>query len=377
MTKLVSEPTTITITSSVTPLFTAASTIPSNAFLEFAGNDLTTRSPHPVTGNSVNVLEDGRLSQGYQTLGYSGRGCYDPVSQRVMFTATGAGSNYPGAYVHNTQAIYSEATNAWTARRAFKAPEDGNANGIVHQYDGNALAAAARRYFKARSNANDGNGARVMQFDLDTNQWIANIAPPTNDNGNFWWVGLEIIPTRGSDGKGALWRFGQSNTGYALWELNLANVSTGWTQLKGAADFASSANSWGPTISYNSRAFGGTGGVMLAAGGRIYTIRADNLQMSSVELPPTGYSVEIDPGGGYNSGFCRDPAGAGWLQFSNRDARVYRFNGNAWETRAAMPSPGFSAGAIENFIVVPIDAYGVAWLISYNGGAPRAWLYRP
>lgn len=366
MTTLTSSPTTVAVVSpGNTALAQAAARTASNSFVEFSGDRLRSRAPHPVNGNAVSVLEDGRLAQGYQTLGYSGKGCYDPVSRQVLWASTGAGSNYAGAYVHNTQARYNEALNTWSANRAFKGAADPqSANGLVHIYDSNCIDVAGRRAFKKWFTNS------ILVYNIDRDTFLANIAGPPGHSSSFTWDAMEVIPSRKS--AGALWMLGwATSNAIQLWELDLATGS--WSVLVTAGELGNqdSPSLGAPVLSFNPRAFGGAGGVMLGNESSIWTINCATLARTSVATPPSG-SIQVAHRGGYNSGFCRDPAGSGWLQFSDSTRSVYRWNGGQWETRAAMPAP--FGGSPNNFIVVPIDSYGVVWVISYDAGT--GWLFR-
>lgn len=366
MALLTSSPTTVAVVSAATPLFEAARSTSTNSFGSFSGSGLTTRVSHPITANPVSVLEDGRLSQGYQTLGYSGKGAFDPISRQVIWSSTGAGSNYAGGHAHNTQARFSEASNSWSANRAFKGANDPTSRtGLVHIYDSNCIDVAGRRaYKKWFSN-------EILVYGIDSNSFLNNIPGPTGHSSSFSWDAMDVVPTRGA--AGALWLLGWSTANnIQVWEYDLA--AGRWSLLINAAALGNQGTpSLGaPVLSYNPRAFGAAGGVMIGNESRAWTVNCATLAVTSVDVPPSG-SIQIAHNGGFNSGFCRDPAGTGWLQFSDLKKTVYRWNGSQWETRAAMPA-GFG-GAPRNFIVVPIDTYGVVWLICYESGS--GWLYRP
>lgn len=366
MARLNSLPTTVSVVSSSTPLFQAAAQTASGSFVEFSGTGLRTRIAHPVTGNTVGILEDGRLAQGYQTLGYSGKGCYDPVSRQVLWASTGAGSNYGGAYVHNTQARFSEATNGWTANRAFKGIGDPPSTaGLVHIYDSNCIDVAGRRAYKKWFTNS------ILVYDIASNSFLANIAGPSGHSSSFSWDAMEVVPSRGR--AGALWLLGwATSNAIQLWEYDLA--SQAWTVIVPAAEFGNqgSPTLGAPVLSYNPRAFGGAGGVMIGNESSVWTLNCSSLARTAVAVPPSG-SIQVAHRGGYNSGFCRDPTGPGWIQFSDATRTVFRWSGSQWESRGALPSP--FGGAPNNFIVVPIDIYGVVWLVSYDAGS--GWLYRP
>lgn len=348
-----------------TALAVAARAMAPNTFAQFTGSGLTSRSPHPRSGNSVNVLEDGRNPQGYQILGYCGKGNYDPVTRRVLWMGCGASSGNnqnrnSGAYVWNTRPIYTEATNAWTAHRSFQGADESNSEAIGHMYDSNCIDVANRRMYKLKKDTN-----RILVFDLDRDVMLNSISGPSGINSSSTWGALDVIPTRGTSG--AIWLANwNSSSQLQLWEYDIARRS--WSTLLGSQRFGGVTD--GPVLSYNPRAFNGAGGVMLGNGSGAWTINCSTLAVSSVSLPG---GRRIDVAAGEASGFCRDPAGPGWLKFSDNAKRVWRWNGSSWVSGASFPSvPG---GWMGDYIVVPIDIYGVVWLISYSAG-PSAYLYR-
>lgn len=375
MSRILSAPTTVSVVSSTSALQTAALGLASNTFVEFSGNGLAARVAHPASGNMVNVLEDGRDPNGYQVLGYSGAGNYDPTSRRVLWMGTGAssGSNQnwaAGAYRWNTRPIFNELTNAWTADRSFRAPNEGTDEGAIgHQYDSNCINVAGRRMYKYRN-----YHAGIYVYNLDTGAMENNIPVPSGLNTNNWWCPMEFIPTRGAAGALWLWAWpsGVGNS-MAMYEYNLATST--WTQIIGTSAFAGILTDpdYGPVMRYNPRAFGGAGGVLVAGYTGARLVRCDTLVVTSIGFGPGTPDMQA----GYNSGLCRNPAGDGWLQFHNASGRVWRYSfASGWENRAPLPA-FLSAGTPQNFIAVPIDTYGVAWLVSHNSGSPKAALYRP
>jgi hypothetical protein len=348
-----------------TALALAARAMSQNTFSTFTGNGLTSRSAHPRSGNSVNVLEDGRNSQGYQILGYCGKGNYDPVTRRVLWMGCGASSGNnqnwnAGAYAWNTRPIYTEATNSWTAHRAFQGADENNSEAIGHMYDGNCIDVANRRMYKLKKDTN-----RILVYDLDRNVMLNSIQGLSGISGSSTWGALEVVPTRGTSG--AIWLANwNSSSSLQMWEYDIARGS--WAGLFGSQRFGGITD--GPVLSYNPRAFGGAGGVMLGNDGGAWTINCGTLAVASVGLPG---GRRIDVAAGEASGFCRDPGGTGWLKFSDNAKRVYRWDGSGWQTGASFPS--VSGGWMGDYIVVPIDTYGVVWLVSYSAG-PSAFLYR-
>jgi hypothetical protein len=344
-----------------TALAVAARAMSQNTFASFTGNGLTNRSAHPTSGNSVNVLEDGRLQNGYQILGYCGKGNYDPVTRRVLWMGCGASSGdaqnwYAGAYAWNTRPIYTEATNAWTVDRAFKGAEEGNAEAIGHMYDGNCIDVANRRMYKLKKDTN-----KIYVFDLDRNVMLNSISGPSGISSSSTWGALDVVPTRGERGSIWLANWATSNQ-LQVWEYDIARGS--WSGLFGSQRFGGITN--GPVLSYNPRAFGGAGGMMLGNDGGAWTINCGTLAVTSVGLPS---GRRIDVAAGESSGFCRDPGGPGWLKFSDGLGRVYRWDGSSWQAGATL------LRRLGDGIVIPIDPYGVVWLVSYSAG-PSAWLYR-
>lgn len=365
MSIIASTPTNIRVVEQ-TALAAAAAGMPRNSLLAFVGSGLTSRAAHPSSRNSVNVLEDGRNPNGYQVLGYCGKGNYDPVTRRVLWMGCGASSGAnqnwsPGAYVWNTRTTFTEATNGWTADRSFRGAEEGTgAEAIGHQYDGNCINVAGRRMYKLKKDTN-----KIYVFDLDRNVMLNSINGPSGISGSSTWGALEVVPTRGASGSIWLANWNGSND-LQVWEYDLARGS--WSGLFGSQRFGGVTD--GPSMSYNPRAFGGSGGVMLGNGGAAWTINCSTLAVTGVALPG---GRRIDVAAGEASGFCRDPGGVGWLKFSDNTKTVYRWDGSRWEARASLATP--STGSFGDFIVVPIDTYGVVWLISYSAG-PAAWLYK-
>ena len=367
MARLTSTPTTLNIVSTDTPLFQAAARTASNTFVEFAGVGLLTRTTHPVTGNAVTVLEDGRLSQGYQTLGYSGKGCYDPTSRQVLWASTGAGSNYGGGYVHNTQARYSEATGAWSANRAFKGVGDpASKNGLVHIYDSNCIDVAGRRAYK-KWFSND-----ILVYNIDSNSFLANIAGPSGHSSSFSWDALEVVPSRGR--AGALWMFGwASSNAIQLWEYDLATGN--WSILISAAEFGNqgSPSIGAPVLSYNPRAFNGAGGVMLGNESSAWVVNiAQRCRGAWCPVPPSG-SIQIAHRGGYNSGFCRDPSVRDGFNSPMRTDLFIVERLASWERRATMPAR-FGGTRTTS---LSCRSMPTAWSGLYPTRRSTGWLYRP
>jgi hypothetical protein len=359
-----------TLTILQTQLASEAGQTASNTFRAFGGAGLTTRVPHPTTGFSVNVLEDGSSNSGYPILGYTGKGCYDPTTRQVLMMGSGAGGQLAGHYFRNTVARFRETANSnlglWDApARAYRGIGDtANKNGMIHMYDSNCINVAGRRCYHKNGVYNE-----FFQYDIDNGTILENIAGPADlTDGTYWWSAAEVIPTRGT--QGAMWVFSASNPGGStvkLWEYDFGSQT--WSTLFNNAAFGNSVHDInGPVISYNPRAFGGVGGCMLSNNGLVWTINCSTLALASASGPPTG--VLTTQGAG--AGFCRDPVGDGWLAIQRVARVVYRYTGGSWQTRAAWPTFNVDNG----YIVIPIDAYGVVWMISWDSG-PSGLLYRP
>jgi hypothetical protein len=367
--------TTISVVSASTALSAAAAAVTSNTFSAFSGGGLSTRSAHPTSGFQCDVTEDGSLSQGRTTLDWAGNGVYDPTTKRVMFSGKGIG-NSNGDYIYNTQAIYNETTDSWSATRGFRASDQvGSSRPTGHQYDGNALCLISRRHYRKQFTDDSGFGSGpILQFNLDTNTWGPMIAPPSNDDASLGNGALESVEDKTGIGAGALWYLSSTNSSGSarISELNLGtNV---WNQEKiatGSGSFpaltADGGN--GYVMAFNPRAFGGAGGVLLGGGNtKCYTVRCDTLAVAAVADAPTIIDVR------YDGKLTADPSGSGWLLFAS-NGFVYRFDGSTWTQRAALPE-NLSGGTVP-FIVVPIDAHGVVWAIRDQAASPRAWLYNP
>lgn len=355
----------------------AAEGMSSNSFLSFMGT-VPARANHPTSGYSVNVFEDGKAPAAAQTFGYSGKGCYDPTKRKVLWMCTGAsygiGNDSSGAYVYNTRPIYTESTDAWTCDRSFKATnEDTTAACISHQYDSNCINVNGRKLYKWH-----GFGGGIYEYDLDSGAMGALIDGPsgTNETVTAVWA-MEFIPTRGT--QGAIWLLAyetSANADLGLWEYTLHNST--WTKLLTNAQIEALGDVWtngapeyGPIMSYNPRAFSGVGAVMISGGSGVRIIRCSDLNLTN-----PGLGAAEPPDLGYQSGgFCRDPSGDGWIHMDLNTDRVWRYSSaNGWENMIALDS---SLAASGEFMVTPIDEFGVIFVACYNGGTPIGRLYKP
>jgi hypothetical protein len=359
-TVLRSKPTTVTVSTSALQI--AAGTLTPGAFAAFEQPSLSARSPHSVSGKLCDVTEDGASFSGHTAIDWAGKGCYDPVTRRVMWASCGAGNNVSGGAAYNTQAIYSEASNAWTARRGFQAPGESNSNPIVHMYDSNCLHVQGRRFYKKKFSAGE-----ILEFDLDADAWRGVLATPSDEASYARDGGMDVVPTRGTSGAIWLVSWRSSDDRPQLWECDLA--SRRWSVLiPGGAFGAPRSNT--PIVSYNPRASGGAGGVLIGTAAGVWTVSADRLVQTALQPPPRTLTLPHD------GHLCRDPAGPGWLLASS-DGFLYSCDGAAWIKRAPLPGV-LAAGRNEQpLVMVPIDAYGVVWMITAQNGGTRAWLYKP
>jgi len=304
---------------------------------------------------------------------WAGKGAYDPVTRRMMFAGCGAGNNVAGGHRYNTHAIYSEASNTWSAVRGFRGSnQSSNTPGLVHVYDNNCISLKARRFYKKQFTADDfSRHGPIHQYDLDTNSWGPAFDGPQEVAAYMGNGAMDAVETRGT--RGSLWYMDKPSGSeqYAIWEYDIALRS--WTKIIREGAFpALSVDSNGPLLSVNPRAFNGAGGVLVAAGNnRAYTVRIDTFAVNAVAgAAPTAIDVRVD------GHLCRDPAGSGWLLFS-ATGYVYRSDGSGWSQRAPLPTPINSQLGTSPMMTIPVDAYGVVHLITDAGASPnRAWIYR-
>jgi len=359
-TVLKSKPTTVTVSTS--SLQVTAGALASGSFQNFEQASLSARTPHPTSNIACDVTEDGSQFVGHPAIDWAAKGCHDPVTRKVMWASCGAGNLSGGGYVFNTQAIYSEQTNAWTVRRSFQAPGSTGSTPIGHMYDSNCIHVEGRRFYK-KSFSN----AEILEFDLDADAWLGTFPSPTDEAAYARDGGMDVVPTRGA--RGALWlvSWRRGDNRPQLWECDLAKRQ--WFILLQGGDFgAPSYNS--ALLSYNPRAFGGIGGAFVGTGAGAWTVRADTLAVKSIAPPPAPLSLP------HTGHLCRDPAGPGWL-LAGADGRMYSCDGNAWTERGRLPGVLAVSNHKRPVVMVPIDAYGVVWIITEQNGAARAWLFKP
>jgi hypothetical protein len=309
------------------------------------------------------VTEDGAQYLGHTMIDWAGKAAWDPVSRRAMWAATGAGNNFAGGHRFNTHSTYDELTDTWSVRRAFESPNESNSNAIVHMYDSNCVDVAGRRFYKKKFATPE-----IMAFDLASNRWLPTIASPANEASYARDGAMEVVPSRGS--AGALWvtslRSGTDRP--TLWELELPGST--WRELINDGGIGPNGSSNSPVLSFNPRALGGDGGVLLGNGAGAWVIAPQTLARTQLAPPPRPLRHAHD------RHLCRDPAGDGWLLAAS-DGFLYWTNGGPWVRRAALPGPLATPNHGLPVVCIPIDTYGVAWFITSASSGDRAWLYRP
>jgi hypothetical protein len=350
-----------------------------NSFAQFDGGGLTSTSTHPILGTTVRPMDDGKGGSAVPIHHYSGKGCYDPIGRRVLMMATGYsvdGFQNADASARrcNVLPMYDEATNNWSAlARGFRQADGADTDiALVHMYDGNCIAANRRQLIKKSLYY-----PSLYVYDLAGNQMLNALAGPSPQSGSQATDGIEFIPTRGS--YGAIWWWGWNNNNALLLREFQFSAATGiagsWSTIADTTAFNDTTWSEGPTISYNPRAFSGAGGVLLGSATGQWTVNCSTLAVTAIGRPN---SLALDVGSDYlYSGLCADPVGVGWLKFGKSAGYVYRWDGSAWEQRAALPA-GIT-GAQDAVIVVPMDLLGAVWLLRVNGdsNAQANYLYRP
>lgn len=363
MTILVSSPTTVTVAQQSALVIAAAGMSP-NSFVLFQQPSLSARNAHPTSGRLCDVTEDGAAYVGHTAVDWAGKGCYDPVSRRVMWASCGAGNNASGGNVFNVQAIYSEAGNSWSATRNFQAPGETTSNPLGHMYDSNCIHVAGRRFYKKKFDSDD---RKILVFNLDTNAWTTAISSPPDEAYGAGDGAMEVVPTRGSSGAIWLVSLARASDLPKLWEYNIATQA--WSTLLDTGSFGAPGSNT-PVMSYNPRGFDGAGGVLVGTRAGAWTVRADTLARASAGTAPTPLTMP------YDGHLCRDPAGPGWL-YASDSGYMYRCDGTVWTQRARLPDQLGAGGNRQPLVVVPIDAYGVLWIIAAQGSTNRAWLYKP
>jgi hypothetical protein len=61
---------------------------------------------------------------------------------------------------------------------------------------------------------------------------------------------------------------------------------------------------------------------------------------------------------------------------ASSDGNLYLCDGASWTRRSRLPGALGTAGNEMPFVMVPIDQYGVVWIITSQGTGARAWLYK-
>jgi hypothetical protein len=390
--RVTSTATTVTVQSASTALSAAAGSAPTGQFTAFSGGGLSDQSTHPITGVLVDVTCDGHSAIGsfHTILDWAGKGCYDPTTKRVLFMATGTGSTgtAPNNWQINTLAIYREGptSEGWTATRSFRPPDQGtDFFNIGHQYDNNCISLATRRAFKKQfhNTVALNISAPFHVFNLDTNAFEASLAAPSGDTAD-WAIGpADVATTLGTSGR--LWYLGIPNGSndprLSSYDLATGNkLASDWTTIKASGSFPAiaytgSGANW--SMSFNPRAFSGVGAALiLGVSTTGYMVKADAPTYTVTTLPALPQMSTIQPH------LCKEPglpgsAATGWLYFSE-NGNVYRYRPGdvAWSAVGTLPSNLASM----SFISIPIDEYGVVWLIGERGVASfptRAWLYKP
>jgi hypothetical protein len=355
----------------------------SNEFLVFHGQtNLTAQyglgyeQPHPLEGTNppaffdCDPTEDGASSSSHTAIDWAAKGLYDPTSKRVFWASCGAGNNFSGGYVYNTMPLYDETLNRWTVSRAFRgANETTSATPIVHMYDGNALDVSGRRFYRKKLSSRE-----IMVYDLANEVWLNNIfysgGEPTSYGGD---AGMDWIPSRNR-----LWIRGiQSGTNDPI--LFEVDPAAGSPSASTIAVGAAIGGDQAPSVCiFNPRAFGGAGACFIG-GPSAHIVRVDTWAISSASSgKPTAANSFTWP---HRAHACRDPVGDGWL-YACDDGFMYRLSSaGVWSQRAPLPeqfaNAGWGTSSSWSLVMVPIDEYGVVWLISTAGATNRAWLYKP
>jgi hypothetical protein len=378
--------TTLTVNSTATALRTAAAATSSGGFNEFIQTSFWTRYPHPLVGSypagnfyDANVGEDAANSTGHTHVDYGGKWCYDPTSRKGMFMANGA--NPVGStiriysYVWNTLALYDEASNTWSTQRAIKAPNEGaDPDCIVHILHNNTIGNGVLYKKKFRT-------AEILRYNIAGNSFLDTIASPDSLEANYSRDGaLEWIPTRGT--VGTLWLFSTDrNTDRPF--LAEYNPATGlWATIIAQPAFGSGTSTATKCMSYNPRAFGGSGGVLVGSANGPYTVNCSTLAVASAGSPPQS----LVPANGLK--LCADPVSDGWYYSSTTTGYLYRCDGTTWTQVAQLPSDLATPGNTYPSVLCPIHRegasdYGVIWILAGqlpSRGATNgmgSWLFKP
>ena len=56
---------------------------------------------------------------------------------------------------------------------------------------------------------------------------------------------------------------------------------------------------------------------------------------------------------------------------------MYACDGSQWTARTKLPGVLATKDNKQSLVMIPIDAYGVVWLITSQNGSARAWLFKP
>jgi hypothetical protein len=376
--RVTSAPTTITVNSGATALSTAAGSLGADSFVQFHGADLNLRVAHPFASDPLigddnpQVTEDG-AGNANPSVDWAAKGCYDSQTKRAMWAGCGQGSNgAAGSYVRNTHAIYEENYNngagRWTSSRGWLPSGSSHTAATNHLYDGLCIDVTGRKLYKSVLNFNE-----IAVCDLDAMTW-STIAGAPQDSA-LRTGALEFIPTRGASG--ALWCYGESSNVQKIWEYQIGG--SGWSQLTltGSA-FASFALAALP-MSYNPR----SNKVLCGGHGTdCYIIDCSTLNVTAVSAAGVTTSFELP----HRAKLCKNPVDGGWLYFSQDNVKMWACSATGtWSQKnAAVPGP-LQQALQHHFIVIPIDAYGVVWIVgdAYTFGNvsssanPQAWLYKP
>jgi len=383
-TRITSKATTITVAAPSMALKAAIASMRSGTFLEFNQKSLWTRVADPRGAAPdffpANPTEDGANCVGHTMIDYGGKWCWDPVAKQGMWAGNGA--NPAGksvriySHLYNTHSIYDEATNTWTAYRGVKGTNEGSdPDCIVHVLHNNALDAAGRRFFKKKFRTD-----QIMVYNLETRQWIDTIPGPGAFEASYGRDGaMEVIPTRGT--KAALWVLSTSKaTDHSrLVEYDLATGGP-WRILADSPSLGTQPNG-ASCMSFNPRAFGGTGGVLCGNSTGAYAVRTDTLDITPAGTPPQRM---VAPNGAHLSA---DPSGPGWYYIAS-DGYLYYNNGASWSRVRQMPSDLAVAGHTHPIVVCPLHKdttgeYGVLWIVAGQMPSHSAtngvcgWLYKP
>lgn len=355
-----SKPTTVAVSTSA--LQVAAGALSRGSFVPFEQTSLSNRIAHPTSGRLCDVTEDGAGFVGHTAIDWAGKGCYDPISRRVMWASCGAGNMSPGGFAYNTHALYSEASNGWSAIRGFQAPGETNTNPIGHMYDSNCVHVEGRRFYKKKFGAPE-----ILVYDLDSGAWRDVIPSPSDEAKYARDGGMDVIPTRGSEGAIWLASWRSSDNLPQLWEYDIAIGR--WTTLLSGGVFGTPPRNTA-LLSFNPRAFGNVGGALVGTASGAWIVNAGTIAIGEVNRPPQSLSLPHD------GHLCRDPSGSGWLLVSS-DGFLYGCDGTTWIKRTQLPGVLGRAGNKAPVVLVPIDQYGVIWIITSQGHGNRSWLLKP